>query len=88
LDTASKLLNYKRSKNTSFSQVSLRYFLNVIPQNIFRKKTAFLCSQKGSTNASILKKRWMPNLRQQTPFVSANEKAPSHGAGLTKQIYK
>jgi len=28
------------------------------------------------------------NLRQQTPFVSANEKAPSHGAGLTKQIYK
>ncbi len=26
----------------------------------------------------------MPNLRQQTPFVSANEKAPSHGAGLTK----
>jgi len=30
----------------------------------------------------------MPNLRQQTLFVSANEKAPSHGAGLTKQVYK
>jgi len=27
-------------------------------------------------------------LRQQTLFVSANEKALSHGAGLTKQIYK
>ena len=34
------------------------------------------------------KERWMPNLRQQNSFVSANEKAPSHGAGLTKQIYK
>jgi hypothetical protein len=34
------------------------------------------------------KERWLPNLRQSTLFVSANEKAPSHGAGLTKQVYK
>jgi hypothetical protein len=39
-------------------------------------------------NKPFSKRKMAVNLRQQTPFVLANEKAPSHGAGLTKQIYK
>jgi len=38
--------------------------------------------------ASILKKRWMPNLRQQFTRKSANQRPSSPWAYLTKQIYK
>jgi len=38
--------------------------------------------------ASILKKRWMPNLRQQFIRKSANQRASSPWAYLTKQLYK
>jgi len=51
--------------------------------SLWNKKFAFYTVKK-KYKCVDLKKKMDANLRQQTPFVSANEKAPSHGSGLTK----
>jgi hypothetical protein len=54
-----------------------------------RQQNSFFLKRKmDAFFASILKKRWMPNLRQQLTRQSANQRPSSPWAYLTKQIYK
>ena len=58
-------------------------------QNVL--KLLFTQSKKNEAQMrqqTIFKKKDGCQFASTNSFVSANEKAPSHGAGLTKQIYK